>query len=43
MLARNEYFVSIFSHATPIRARSDVRSDRRMRQVNVGGDLPVSI
>ncbi|XP_065064250.1 DNA replication licensing factor mcm4-A-like [Rhopilema esculentum] len=30
------------AHATPIRARIDVRSDRRIRQVNVGGDIPPS-
>jgi len=27
-------------HTTPIRARSDVRSDRQMRQVTVGGEQP---
>lgn len=26
---------------TPIRMRPDVRSDKRMRQVNVGGDIPL--
>lgn len=28
---------------TPIRMRPDVRSDKRIRQVTVGGDVPVSI
>lgn len=28
---------------TPIRMRPDVRTDKRIRQVNVGGEPPVSL
>lgn len=31
------------SAGTPIRHRSDIRSDRRMRQVNLGDSQPVSV
>jgi len=31
------------SAGTPIRHRSDIRSDRRMRQVNLGENQPVSV
>ena len=33
----------MYSAGTPIRHRSDIRSDRRMRQVNLGDNQPVSV